>query len=129
MTDFTPVLRFVALSDVHYRDERSVERERMEKALRIANRQSLDALCVVGDFATGGSEAQFAAFKQTLDDGLRPGTRAILALASHEFMGGGPEPAQEKLRRVFNQEPDVHEVINGYHFISVSPSKGTEFQR
>jgi hypothetical protein len=137
MTDFTPTLRFVALSDVHYKDEPSVERERMAKALRIANRiadespvyQGFDALCVVGDFANNGSEAQFRAFKRTLDEGLRPGTRRILSVASHEFGGGGPVGAYAKLRRVFGQAADVHEVINGYHFISISPSHGTNFNQ
>ena len=129
MTDFTPSLRFVALSDVHYKDEPSVERERMAKALRIANRGHLDALCVVGDFATSGSETQFAAFKQTLDEGLRPNTKRILSVASHEFGGGGPVGAYAKLRRYFGQAADVHEVINGYHFISISPSHGTQFNQ
>jgi len=129
MTDFTPVLRFVALSDVHYKDEPSVERERMAKALHIANRQPLDALCVVGDFANSGSETQFAAFKRTLDEGLRPETRRILSVASHEFGGGGPVGAYAKLRRYFGQAPDVHEVINGFHFISISPSHGTDFNQ
>jgi len=137
MTDFTPILRFAALSDVHYKDEPSVERERMAKALRIANRiadeapgyRGLDALCVVGDFATSGSETQFRAFKATLEGELRHETRAILSVASHEFSSGGPVGAYAKLRRFFCQAPDVHEVINGYHFISVSPSKGTGFDR
>ena len=137
MTDFTPTLRFIALSDVHYQDEHSVERERMAKALQIANRiaaespayHGFDALCVVGDFANRGSEAQFAAFKRTLDEGLRPGTKAILSVASHEFGGGGPVGAYAKLRRFFGQAPDVHEVINGFHFISISPSHGTRFNQ
>lgn len=133
---FTPVLRFIALSDVHYKDTHSVERERMEQALRIANRiadespvyKGLDALCVVGDFATSGTDTQFAAFKKTLDKGLRPGTKAILSVATHEFSSGGPVGAYARLRRFFGQAADVHEVINGYHFISVSPSRGTSFK-
>ena len=137
MTNFTPILRFIALSDVHYKDEHTIERERMEKALRIANRianespvyKGFDALCVVGDFANSGSEAQFAAFKQTLDEGLRPGTKRILSVASHEFGSGGPGAAFARLRRYFGQAADVHEVINGYHFISISPYKGTDFDR
>ena len=128
MTDFIPILRFAALSDVHYKDEPSVERERMAKALQIANREHLDALCVVGDFANSGSEAQFKAFKQTLDEGLRSTTKRILSVASHEF-GGGPVGAYAKLRRYFGQAADVHEMINGYHFISLSPSKGTQFDQ
>ena len=132
---FTPALRFVALSDVHYHDERTVERDRMARALRIANRvaaqhpsyQNLDALVVVGDFATSGSEAQFQAFSRTLNEGLQAGTRAILSLASHEYNRGDVAGAVEKLDRFFHQPPDVHAVINGFHFISMSPSQGTDY--
>ena len=38
MENFNPVLRFVAVSDVHYKDERSKETERMEKAMQAAYR-------------------------------------------------------------------------------------------
>jgi len=134
---FLPILRFIALSDVHYRDEDSHVRERMAKALRIAYRlaaqsqvyQGLDALCVVGDFADRGSEAQFKAFKQTLEEGLRPGTKAIFCMGSHEYMSSGPEAACEKLQRYFGQAPDIHTVIHGFHFIALSPSKGTQFHQ
>jgi hypothetical protein len=37
--------------------------------------------------------------------------------------------AYAKLRRTFGQAPDVHEVIRGYHFISISPSHGTQFNQ
>ena len=36
--DFNPVLRFMVVSDVHYKDEHCVEEERMEKAIKIAYR-------------------------------------------------------------------------------------------
>ena len=58
MENFNPILRFVAVSDVHYKNERSKETERMEKAMNAAYRiaenhptyKNLDALVVVGDF-------------------------------------------------------------------------------
>ena len=82
--EFKPVLRFMVVSDIHYKDEHSVERERMEKAIQSAYRlceqeeySSLDALFVVGDFANSGSETQMKAFKKTLDDNLKPGTRTV----------------------------------------------------
>ena len=34
--DFNPVLRFMVVSDVHYKDDHCIEEERMEKALKIA---------------------------------------------------------------------------------------------
>ena len=76
--DFKPILRFLVVSDIHYQDEETVERERMRKALTTAYELSdsqeyskLDALFVVGDFATRGTEPQMLAFKETLDAHLR----------------------------------------------------------
>ena len=129
MDAFIPAIRFVAVSDVHYRDEDSVERERLAKTLEIAKRTGFDALCVVGDFADRGSEAQFAAFRQTLDEHLPEGTPAIFCMGSHEYFGSGPEAAAEKLQRHFGQAPDIHTVIHGFHFIAVSSSKGCNFSQ
>lgn len=131
---FKPVLRFMVVSDIHYRDENSVERERMEKAVRIAYELSekeeyskLDALYVVGDFATRGTETQMRAFKSTLDKTLKEGTEVTLSLASHEFMHDGEEGALKRFREIFSAEPDTHKVINGYHFISVTSTNGCHF--
>jgi hypothetical protein len=131
---FKPVLRFMVVSDIHYRDENSVERERMEKAVRIAYELSekeeyskLDALYVVGDFATRGTEPQMRAFKSTLDKTVKEGTEVTLSLASHEFMHDGEEGALKRFREIFSAEPDTHKVINGYHFISVTCTNGCHF--
>ena len=39
--DFNPVLRFMVVSDVHYKDDHCIEEERMEKAIKIA-KEALD---------------------------------------------------------------------------------------
>ena len=133
-SNFKPVLRFMVVSDVHYRDEHSVERDRMELAIKTAYRLSeaeeyskLDALYVVGDFATSGSRPQMLAFKDTLDSNLKDETVAVLSMASHEFHGEGEAAALEKFREIYSQEPDTHRVINGYHFISVTCTNGCHF--
>lgn len=132
--NFNPVLRFLVVSDVHYGDEREAEYERMEKALKTAYELSekekyskLDALYVVGDFSKRGTEKQMYAFKNTLDEHLKEGTEAVVSLASHEFMTDGEEKALENFGRIFGMEPDTHKVINGYHFISVTSTKGCHF--
>lgn len=133
--DFKPVLRFMVVSDVHYKDEHTVERDRMELAIKTANSLSekeeysnLDALYVVGDFANSGSRAQMLAFKDTLDKNLKPSTAVNLSMASHEFHGdGGEAAALEKFAEIFAQEPDTHRVINGFHFISVTCTNGCHF--
>ena len=99
--EFKPVLRFMVVSDVHYKDEHTVERERMEQAIKTAYELSekeeyskLDALYVVGDFANSGSRAQMLAFKDTLDRNIKEGTKVNLSMASHEFHGEGEEAAR-----------------------------------
>ena len=132
--NFNPVLRFLVVSDVHYGDEREAEYERMEKALKTAYELSekeeyskLDALYVVGDFSKRGTEKQMYAFKNTLDEHLKEGTEVVVSLASHEFMENGEEKALENFDRIFGMNPDTHKVINGYHFISVTSTKGCHF--
>lgn len=132
--NFEPVLRFMVVSDVHYKDEHTVERDRMQQAIRTAYALSekesynkLDALYVVGDFANSGTRAQMLAFKDTLDSNLKEETDYTLSLASHEFGSEGEAAALEKFAEIFAAEPDSHKVINGYHFISVTCTNGCHF--
>lgn len=133
-SNFKPVLRFMVVSDVHYKDEHSVERDRMALAIKTAYELSekeeyskLDALYVVGDFATSGSRPQMLAFKDTLDTYIKPETQVNLSMASHEFHGEGEAAALEKFKEIYAQNPDTHRVINGYHFISVTTTNGCHF--
>ncbi len=132
--NFRPILRFMVVSDIHYKDEECVERKRMKQAVQTAYELSekeeyskLDAIYVVGDFATQGTEKQMLAFKNTLDETVKDGTQVNLSLASHEFMCDGEENALKRFVKIFSQEPDTHKVINGYHFISVTCTKGCHF--
>ncbi len=133
-SSFSPVLRFMVVSDIHYKDEHSVERERMQKAIQTAYALSdkekynkLDALYVVGDFANSGTRPQMLAFKDTLDNNIRPETVTTLSLSSHEYGSEGEEAALEKFAEIFKENPDTHKVINGYHFISVTSTNGCHF--
>ncbi len=135
--NFKPIMRFVAISDVHLKDDPSVEDERLEKAISTAYRlsdsddryNSLDALFVVGDFATRGSEKQMLKFKAITDRLLRKETELVMTLASHEFMAddGGEEKALERFGRIFSLTPDTHTVLNGFHCIAVTCTKGCHF--
>lgn len=134
---FEPIIRFVVMSDVHIKDVHSTERDRFRKgisdAYKIAqsskNYKEVDAFVIVGDFATNGSEIQMQCAKEILNDELKQGTQVILSLASHEYSAtnGGVEAAIEKLERIFSQKADVHKIINGFHFVSVSPSESCRF--
>ncbi|MBQ8027444.1 MAG: hypothetical protein IJ261_04935, partial [Clostridia bacterium] len=118
--NFKPVLRFMVVSDIHYRDEDSIERKRMKQAVKTAyalsekeEYSSLDAIYVVGDFATRGTETQMLAFRDTLSETVKEGTEVTLSLASHEYMCDGEENAIKRFRQIFSMEPDTHKVING----------------
>ena len=132
--NFMPVLRFMVCSDVHYKDEHTVERDRMVKAIKKAYELSeneaynkLDAIYVVGDFANSGSRAQMEAFKATLDENVKEGTVWNLSLASHEYFHDGEENALKRFDVIFKQDVNTHRVINGFHFISVSCTRGCHF--
>lgn len=134
--DFKPVLRFMAVSDIHIKDDPDcVERARFAKAIRCAYKiaeasesyKNLDALYIVGDFANSGTEIQMRAVKQIIEENLHPGTPYRLTMASHEYHGDGEENARKRFAEIFGQAADTHEVINGFHFIAVTTTRGCEF--
>ncbi len=137
MENFKPVLRFMVVSDIHIKDYESPERERFAKAIRDAYKiarssdsyKKLDAVAVVGDFADNGSRTQFEAAKKITDENIDfSETKLIISVASHEFHSEGEiEGAYARLKEFFGVEPDVHEVINGFHFVSVTPSHATNY--
>lgn len=137
MDKFVPVLRFMVVSDIHIKDEPSAERERFANAIKYAYRiaktsdsyKRLDALAVVGDFANNGSLEQFKVTKSIIDENLdKDETKLIISPASHEYhTEGGVEVIKQRMRDVFGYELDNHYVINGFHFVSISPSHSCNF--
>lgn len=135
MHDFKPILRFVASSDIHYNREDPSRLKNYERGIALAydyaasqEYNKLDALYVVGDFADSGSDDQFEDFRKTLDTCVKPETKWMLTMASHEYFSeGGEEGALERLDRIMKQKPDNHVVINGFHFISVTTTRGCKF--
>lgn len=134
--NFNPVIRFVAMSDIHLKDNWEKEHDRLVKGLDDAYKiaeshptyKNLDALVVVGDFATSGTIPQFQWAKKIFDEHLKPETKRILSIASHEFHNElGVEEAYKRLKEIHGSDGDTHEVINGFHFVSVSPNKGVDF--
>ncbi len=130
------VLRFMVCSDLHYRDPDCVEKKRFEEGLRqlyaYADGEEysrVDAVYIVGDFATSGTMEQMRLVKESLDACLRPETLVNLCLASHEYHGpDGEAGARRRFDEVFAQPADTHWVIQGFHFISVSTTEGCHFR-
>ena len=129
------VLRFIACSDLHYKDGVDTEPERFKKGMQCAYRYAdaeeykpIDAIFIIGDFANSGKESEMLAVRQSLDLYVRPETLRMLMVASHEF--GCPdreEGAYRRLKEIFGLDQDNHVVIGGYHFISVSTERGCRF--
>ena len=126
------VCRFLVGSDVHYKAETDVEKERFEAGMRYAYAYAalqpyaaVDALFIVGDFANSGSETEMLKFKGSLDRSVAPETKIVLSMASHEFHSeDGEAGALARFGRIFGQAPDVHAQICGFHFISLTTESG-----
>ncbi len=133
--DFKPVLRFMVVSDVHLKDEPCIEDERLDKAFKIAYRlaeesesyKKIDAFYAVGDFVTRGTRIQMEKFKKIMDENLKPETKPCLMMASHEYMNAGVEEAHKLFDEIFEMPVDNHNVINGFHFISLTCSSGCDY--
>ena len=129
--DFTPVLRFVACSDIHLdgnADQVNAERlanliKDMYKYAEVQDYNTVDALMVVGDFAGGGAESEYAMFNRIIKENIKPQTKLLTVLGNHEFINYrdiDATAAYPVYQEMINPEVDTDVVINGYHFIGVS---------
>ena len=129
--NFEAKLRFIVTSDIHYKVDSDVEKERFEKGMAKAyeyaetcSYKNIDAFFAVGDFANRGQRDEMIKFRESLDKAIRPETKISLMLASHEFMSEGQQAAIEKLKEVYGYEPDNHFEIAGCNFICISTEDG-----
>ena len=130
-TDFVPVIRFAMTSDVHISKTTDIEAARFielfesayDYAESSASYSALDAVVVAGDFTNNGAESELNAFKSTAESGLRDGTELITILGNHELKNSNVASLYESK---FNTTLDKHIVINGIHFIGISPNYSDE---
>ena len=125
------VLRFAAMSDVHFNKAHTPEapqRIRLAKAIQMMNSYSpqqaypaFDALVVAGDFSDHGVAEELYPFRDILDREMKPETTRVLCMGNHEYYGGNREFFEE----TFGTKANNHYVINGFHFITIAPEKGT----
>lgn len=128
---FCPILRFGVMSDAHYTDELPYRREHFKNAIETMYRyadgqkyRGVDALYVVGDFADTGTAEQMKSFKEDMDKYLRKSTLPVITLANHELhYTDSEEKALADFDHIFGMKTDRHEVIKGYHFISVTTTR------
>ena len=129
--DFTPVLRFVACSDIHLNGEENQETaERLKKFINdmydyadSSDYKSLDAIMVAGDFTGGGAEKEYEMFNKIIDENVKESTQLLTVLGNHEFIDYRDVDATvgyKVYKKFINEDVDTDVVINGYHFIGVS---------
>lgn len=133
---YTPVLRFMVASDVHIGTSESIRDTNLKNAIlksyQIANANSkykgLDAALFAGDIADGGDVRELSTFNSIARSNLQDSTQLIVSMGNHDFRGTSINESISQFANLFGAV-DKHLVINGYHFISLSPdlSEGEHF--
>jgi len=128
---FRPVIRFVAASDVHVADSGSeAEDGRLADLYKTAyayadaheSYKALDGVFFAGDFTDAGTPASMKKFVKIVDKNDQDYTVTRVSLGNHEFYNGDITTVVPNLKEAFGYESDdSHLVIEGYHFIMVSP--------
>jgi len=128
---FVPVLRFIAASDTHVRDEGDFTCERIEKmmeetyrlAAQDAAHPTLDALLLAGDVTDDGNATEFEKLENTLHTAVKSETKLLaIAAKNHDGYHMSREDERNTIAAITGNDADFHVVINGYHFIGLSVS-------
>ncbi len=109
---------FGVLSDTHA-GGRDLQAQRIANAVSFFNNiDGISALALAGDVTDNGSTSHYNTLKASLS-GLDSDIQLVAAMGNHE----GNTPAA--FEGATGNKPNAHYVINGYHFITLSPGSGT----
>ena len=133
---YTPVLRFMVASDVHIgttttrRDTNLANAIDHAYSFASANSKysALDAALFAGDISDSGNIYELTSFKNTATAHLQSGTQLIASMGNHDYRSASPAESISNFASLFGPV-DKHLVINGFHFITLSPdlSNGEHF--
>jgi hypothetical protein len=112
---------FGVISDVHVgsRINNGIEIPRLNKVLDWYTARNVDAFAVVGDMTQDGTADQLTTFGHSLNEHLGSGIKRIMTMGNHEHNNYAGFESATSCRA------NAHYVINGYHFIAVSPGSGS----
>ena len=130
-TPFVPVIRFAVASDLHITATSNDSAKRFEKLFRTAyayaesdeSYKSLDAVVLVGDLTNYGRKNEFLAVNTVISRCKKDETQIISVMGNHELYEGGASVYLENM----DDSLDKHIVINGIHFIGISPENENGF--
>ena len=136
--DFTPVMRFAVTSDVHVRGKSSGVLNGYEQLASFMSSayayseaqeyNKLDGIFFIGDNTQTGSEEEQTYFFNYIKNNTKDGTYVRAVMGNHEFKATGknyadPAGATAKFLEYSGYESeDTHFVLDGYHFIMLSPN-------
>ena len=122
------ILEFAAISDIHLKNSRSIETERLEKAIKLSYEitSNLDLLVVSGDFTDGGHDPQHAQFIETINTLIKPNTKVIVNQGNHEN-GRFESDSFEYFRQLFGYGVDYMFQIKGFYFITLGVHHGDKY--
>lgn len=122
------VLRAAIVSDVHYKNRRTAEIERVEQMLQFVNEYSasqpyknFDVMMIGGDMSDNGRVDQSGLLRDSLKKYLKPETKWVFCMGNHDHWGGNRQLWEELFEQPANQRVE----INGFQFITLSCEKGT----
>ena len=127
--DFTPVVRFVVSSDSHVKKFNDKGCQRIMKMINTGyaaaeadeNYNKLDAAIMVGDITDFGLPWSFFSIRAAVENVLKDETDFLaVAAKNHDSYLGRISRAY--VSGISEDKADFHKVINGYHFIGLSPA-------
>lgn len=110
-------LRFTVISDIHIAPTKCLERRKFRTIFSTMYKldSNMDAIAIVGDLTDNGSEKEYNAFKKILKKNKKEETILVASMGNHE------QNTPSEFISVTGRNPRENLIINGYHFITVSP--------
>lgn len=117
-----PDLRFAVISDIHVAPNKTKENDRLKNVFSTINEldENMDALAIVGDLTDNGSGTQYKTFKNIVSENKSDSLKLIASMGNHEG------DSEELFTYATGNDPKQNIVINGYHFITLSPRSSDE---
>lgn len=108
---------FGVVSDTHVTAAKATEQARLKKAFQFYSNSGVDSMVVDGDLTDTGAQSEYDTWKEIKDENL---TIPLIAT-----MGNHEGNSADRFIATTGNKPNDHKVLNGYHFITVSPGSGT----
>ena len=139
-TPFVPTMRFVVTSDIHTRttENNYMSHDRLDQFYQTAyayadaqtDYKKLDGMFFIGDITNNGELEEYAHFFNYVKAKTRTGTVAQAVIGNHEFYDTGNYTSASMtnapirfMEQSGDKSVDKHQVINGYHFITMGMDK------